>query len=104
MDFTNKPSYVSTKVQARVNYTFPLDDAFYKHLYSLILDTDIKEDKVYVNIFADKKTISNSFILFTGGPKTIRRGARFKRLEISLVGEDLAFNGAKIIYCDGKVL
>ena len=104
LDFTNKPSYVSTKVQARVNYTFPLDDAFYKHLYSLILDTDIKEDKVYVNIFADKKTISNSFILFTGGPKTIRRGARFKRLEISLVGEDLAFNGAKIIYCDGKVL
>lgn len=101
-DITTKPLIFYARVQARVICRFNSDDTYYKSLYATVLDTDPLGDLIQVNIFADQKRITNAFINFYGGLKTIRYAGRFKKLEIHILGEGLVFNKAKIIYYDGK--
>ncbi len=101
-DITTKPLIFYARVQARVICRFNSDDTYYKSLYATVLDTDPKGDLVQVNVFVDKNRVNKAYVNFYGGLKTIRYRGRFKKLEMQVVGEGLVFNGAKIIYYDGK--
>ena len=103
-DFTDEEIRFSTSVQAEVVCEFDADDTYNKRLHAIILDAVADKEECSVYLFADNNLIYTKKPSFENDNCIVRYGARYKKLKIKVNGYGLSFNGAKVLYYDGKTL